>query len=93
MAHMTILRVAAGRRSVGVVLRKRPKHPNPDLEELLREVEKHGWTVTKSKQYFKTQCRCPAKHQTWVHLTPSNPNYTRNQRKWFERQSCWKDDA
>jgi hypothetical protein len=32
---------------------------------------------------------CPEKHFTTVHLTPSNPRYELNKRKWLVRRTCW----
>jgi hypothetical protein len=37
------------------------------------------------------KCGCEAKHMKTVHLTPSDPRYGLNTRKWFER-TCWKDE-
>lgn len=69
----------------------RPRHPLKDLESLLRLVEEHGWTVLRGTGYYR--CRCPCgEHQRSVHLTPSNSNYARNTRAWFERQNCWEEE-
>jgi hypothetical protein len=67
----------------------RPKHQVKELEAVLREVEQRGWRVDKPN-YFRLLCPC-GKHQRRVHLTPSNPNYELNLRKWLERQPCWKE--
>lgn len=69
----------------------RPRHQTAALEKLLREAEAQGWVVTRSK-YFR--CACPCKlHLKWIHATPSDPNYARNQRAWFTRQACWKEES
>ncbi|MFN8104220.1 MAG: hypothetical protein U0U69_07135 [Acidimicrobiia bacterium] len=68
---------------------KRPRHPNQDLEKILKLVEDHGWRVKKGSGYFKAYCACEDKHLKTIHLTPSNPRYPLNLRKWFERCSCW----
>lgn len=34
-------------------------------------------------------CPCTEEHFKTVHLSPSNPNYELNLRKWLERQPCW----
>lgn len=68
----------------------RPRHPRADLEQLLRDIEAQGWVVSKPKYY---RCACPCgEHLKWLHLTPSDPNYARNQRAWFTRQACWKEE-
>lgn len=69
----------------------RPRHPNKELEAVLREAESRPkpWRVSKGKKYFKLWCACEAKHRRTVHLTPSDPHYERNLRQWLERQPCW----
>lgn len=70
----------------------RPKHPKKDLEGFLKEVEAHGWQVTKPPRgYFKCKCSCPEKHMKWVALTPSGARYLNNLRAWFKHQPCWED--
>lgn len=69
----------------------RPRHPKKELEDLLQKVEAQNWRVTKGNRYFGCWCPCPKKHKTWVHLTPSNPNYARDKLAWFKRQPCWKE--
>ncbi len=49
---------------------------------------RRGWQVTKSRKYFSMRCSC-GQHKKWVHLSPSDPRYERNLRKWLERQPCW----
>lgn len=72
---------------------ERPRHPDKDLERLLRDFEKQGWSVTKRKRYFNVYCPCEGKHKRGVHLTPSDSNYELNVRKWLQRQPCYKDEG
>jgi hypothetical protein len=67
---------------------RRSRHPNKELEQVLRDAEARAWHVTKSRKYFALRCPC-GQHKRWVHLTPSDPRYERNLRKWLERQQCW----
>jgi hypothetical protein len=69
----------------------RPKHQAKEIEALMREAEARGWVFTKGQRYFKGKCSCAGKHMKTIKLTPSDPNYLLNTRKWLERQSCWKD--
>jgi hypothetical protein len=69
----------------------RPRHPRKELEGLLRDAEEQGWRVVKDRLYFKLKCPCAAKHFTTVHLTPSNPRYQLNKRKWLVRRTCWEE--
>ena len=68
----------------------RPRHPNKDLEALLREAEAKGWRATKPRKYFKVFCGC-GQHQRTVHITPSDNDYERNLRGWLKRTGCWED--
>lgn len=70
----------------------RPRHPGKELEALLRHAEAHGWRADKPSAYFRLRCPCGS-HQRRVHLTPSDPNYVLNARKWLERQPCWKEEG
>jgi hypothetical protein len=71
----------------------RPKHPNKDLEALLRYAEAQKWRADKPGAYFRLLCPKTCKqHQRRIHLTPSDPNYELNARKWLERQPCWKKE-
>ncbi len=65
----------------------RPKHPIKDLEALLKEAERKGWQVKKTV-YYRLRCPC-GKHQTWIHLTPSNPRYVQEKRQKLQRTGCW----
>lgn len=53
------------------------RHPRKDGRDALRVLKSLGWNADDpdgSKGYFKLKCSC-GKHITWLHLTPSNPNY------------------
>jgi hypothetical protein len=67
----------------------RRRHLDKDIEGVLLDAEAHGWVVVPGANYWKLRCTCPAKHQRWVHLTPSNANYGKNLASWLKRQSCW----
>jgi hypothetical protein len=68
---------------------KRPRHPDKDIERyLLKEAESRGWYVGKKKKYFKIMCPC-GDHLTWVHLSPSNPNYLKDRLSYLEGRTCW----
>lgn len=74
---------------------KRPRHPDKDLERVLREAEsqRNGpWRVDRGKGYYRMWCPCPAKHKKTVRLTPSDPRYERNLRAWLRRETCWEED-
>lgn len=65
-----------------------PKHSKKDLEQILQLFDASGWRITKGKTYYKLYCPC-RDHKTTVHLSPSNPNYALDKRKWLERQPCY----
>lgn len=70
----------------------RPRHPNKNLEAVLRRAEAKNWTVTKTRRgYFKMRCSCGV-HQKMMHLTPSDPNYERNLVQWLRRTGCWEKE-
>jgi hypothetical protein len=69
---------------------RRLRHPRKELEQVLRDAEAVGWQVTKARKYFALWCPC-GEHKKWVHLTPSDPRYERNLRKWLKRQPCWRE--
>jgi hypothetical protein len=79
----------AVRRCANISCVARRRHLDKDIEGVLLEAEAHGWVVVPSANYWKLRCKCPAKHQRWVHLTPSNTNYGKNLASWLKRQSCW----
>jgi hypothetical protein len=64
------------------------RHQIKELDALLTEAEKKGWDVSKKSGYFRLRCPC-GKHQTWVHLTPSNPRYEREKRQYLQGTGCW----
>lgn len=68
-------------------------HPKPHLQALLMLFHKQGWRVIDPPTYYKVYCPCALRHKTTVHLTPSDPNYALNKRKWLERQPCYKKEA
>jgi hypothetical protein len=70
----------------------RPRHPDKDLEAVLRDAEARLWHVTRDKRYYIMRCSCHEKHQKTVKLTPSGSRYELNLRKWLERQSCWRKE-
>jgi hypothetical protein len=70
----------------------RPKHPLKELEAVLRSAEAQGWRIERGKAYFKMKCGCNAKHMKMVHITPSDPNYTRNLTSYLRRETCWRGD-
>lgn len=59
------------------------------LAALRTEAEQYGWRVERGSKYYMMLCPCPGKHMKTMHLTPSNPRYELNLRKWLERQPCW----
>jgi len=65
----------------------RPKHKVKELEAILTEAESKGWRVEKTT-YFRLRCPC-GKHQTWVHLTPSNPKYAQEKLQKLQSTGCW----
>lgn len=72
----------------------RPRHPNKDLEAVLRSLEQQDWSVVRCRKYYKVKCPPPCGQcLKMVKLTPSDPNYARNLRAWLRRSGCWKDDS
>lgn len=65
------------------------KH-DKDVKEVVDEITAHGWIEVTGKRYRKFRCPC-GDHRKTIHHSPSDPNYFRNLRAWFHRQSCWKD--
>lgn len=70
----------------------RPRHPDKELEALLRDLERQNWTVKRGKGYFLARCPCAEKHQKWIHLTPRR-GYAKRQRYWFESKTCYRSNA
>ena len=69
----------------------RPRHTDPELERVLRSLEKQSWRVERGKGYYKAKCPCELMHKKTVRLTPSNPRYALNLKKELGRM-CWKED-
>lgn len=68
----------------------RPKHPDKDLEALLKEAENKGWRVTKGGNgHYKMYCPCYLKCMKTVACTPSTTNYLKNLLKQLQRATCW----
>jgi len=70
----------------------RPRHQDKDIEAFLRDLEKHGWSVSKGKKYYKARCPC-GEHQKGVHLTPSGRKYLKNSKKYLARNTCWEGES
>lgn len=68
----------------------RPRHPDKDLERLLKDAEAQGWRVEKGSGYFHLWCPCEDKHKSSVHLTPKK-HYAKNLRKKLLRWTCWEE--
>jgi hypothetical protein len=64
------------------------KHPKKELEVVLQEYDKHGWTIENPPKYYTVKCPCGA-HMRWIHLTPSGRGYGKNALAWAQRQPCW----
>lgn len=71
-------------------MRRRPKHPDKDIEDELRVAEAHNFRVTKGSRYFKVLCPC-GNHQRGVALTPSGSRYLANLQAWLRRCPMWKE--
>lgn len=73
----------------------RPRHPDKDIEDLIRLAEARGWRIMKGRKYYKAYCPCDDEHIKTIHLSPSGTMYLVNLRKWFNRQTCWevRDDG
>lgn len=65
-----------------------PTHQRKELEAVLGEFHEAGWTIEKRKKYYRVFCPC-GDHMRSIHLTPSNPNYSKNVLKWLYRQTCY----
>ena len=61
-----------------------------ELAAIRAEARRKGWRVERGKGYYKMWCP-PAcgKHWKTVHLSPSDPNYTRNLLGQLGRATCW----
>jgi hypothetical protein len=70
----------------------RQRHPNKELERLLRRGEDQKWRVERGRKYFVMYCPCKEKHYKTVHLTPSDSHYERNLRSRLRSTTCWKEN-
>ncbi len=55
------------------------RHPRKEGRDAIEELKSIGWIADEtsgSKGYFRLKCSC-GQHISWLHLTPSNPNYFR----------------
>jgi hypothetical protein len=64
-----------------------------EREDVFQAVEELRWTQKKpnKKGYIKLLCPC-GKHKTWLHKTPSNPNYYRERVNFLRRCECSKGE-
>lgn len=46
-----------------------------------------GWRIEDAVTYYRVKGPC-GDHQRSIHLTPSNPNYSRQALNWLRRQPC-----
>lgn len=67
-----------------------PRHPRPELEAVLVAFDAAGWRIQRGNGYYRVYCPCRA-HQHSLHLTPSDPNYAKNQLGWLRRQPCYRE--
>ena len=65
------------------------KHQKKDMEAVLQEFHEAGWRIEDPPTYYQVKCPCAGKHKRSVHLTPSNPNYAKDTRRWLYRQPCY----
>lgn len=71
----------------------RRKHPDKELEAILRDAETKNWRVEVGKKYFKLKCPCSAQHYKVVHVTPSSGYYTNHLLQALESRTCWKGEG
>lgn len=65
------------------------KHPKKELQDLLEEFARAGWTIEDPPKYYMVKCPPPCSHHhRWIHLTPSGTNYAKDALKWLHRQTC-----
>lgn len=69
------------------------RHQNKDLENVLREFDRHGFRIEDPPKYYTLRCPC-GQHQRQFHRTPSSRHYGNHALKWAARLPCWvpKDD-
>lgn len=68
---------------------KRPQRK--EIQQLLMTFHEANWRIKDPPTYYKVYCPCEALHKGTVHLTPSDPNYTKNKMAWLHRQPCYKE--
>lgn len=68
------------------------RHSNKELDAVIRDMEQHGWAVTRGGKYYKGKCGC-GRHVKTVKCSPSDPNYERNLRGWLGRLECWENET
>ncbi len=69
----------------------RPRHPNKELEAVLRDAESRRWRGERRKKYYKMYCPCADKHFKTVKLTPSGANYLKDLLGQLRRATCWEE--
>jgi hypothetical protein len=60
------------------------RHPQKDLEEVLKNFHEMGWRIIDPPTYYQVLCPC-GQHYRWIHLTPSNPYYGNQALRWARR--------
>lgn len=66
----------------------RPRHPDKELELILKEAEDKGWRVGRGNKYYKMYCPCADQHTKTVKITPRS-GYLRNLLGQLRRATCW----
>ncbi|SCX03196.1 hypothetical protein SAMN05216534_0092 [Candidatus Aquiluna sp. UB-MaderosW2red] len=67
-----------------------PKHPNKDLEKLMRELDLANWIVVKRKKYYRAECPC-GQHAKMIHMTPSSAYYVNQLRQFLRNRTCYEN--
>lgn len=64
------------------------RHPKKEGQEVIDAAAEFGWTAKRKKgaSYFHMYCGC-GQHHTWLHISPSNPNYFK-ERIAFMKKKC-----
>lgn len=65
-----------------------PKHPDKEIEYLLREMDRQGWRISRRRKYYWALCPC-GDHKKVIHVTPSNPNYIFRLNALLLNQTCF----
>jgi hypothetical protein len=65
-------------------------HPNKELQLFLLELHLSGWRIVNPPKYYQALCKCPGKHRTTIHLTPSGRYYLNNKRQHLTNTTCFK---